>query len=76
MERRIVVGMVAVALSLTVAGCASVKQTTKTMVQQGIETTSTGQHNVVPANNAENAVNAINGSTQQSEQNGQPETGQ
>lgn len=76
MSRRILAVTLAAVLAFGTAGCTSVKQTTKTMVEQGVETTSTGPHNVVPANSAENAVNAINGQTQQT-QDAQPgDTGQ
>jgi hypothetical protein len=60
--------MIAAAIVAGVAGCGA-KQVAKTMIEQGIEPTSTGPHNVAPANNAQNAVDSLNNSTKQTQQN-------
>jgi hypothetical protein len=69
--RRVLAAALTLAALTSVVGCSAATSTVKTMVQQGVETTSTGPHNVVPANNAQNAVDKLNNSVQQTEQNAQ-----
>jgi hypothetical protein len=57
--------LLAATMLVSATGCAATKDAVKTTVTQGIETTSTGQHNTVPANQAQDAVDAANGAIQQ-----------
>jgi hypothetical protein len=66
---RLLTVMLAGMLALGVTACSSTQATVKQVVQQGVETTAAGPHNVVPANDAQNAVNQMNGQVQQTQQN-------
>ncbi len=67
-SRAIAGAAVAAAVLLSAGGCGT-KQAVKTAIEQGVEPTSTGTHDTVPANDAQNAVNGLNNSTRQTGQN-------
>lgn len=69
LERALAAAVLA-ATVLTAGGCAA-KQAVGTVVQQGVETTTTGQHDVAPANNAQNAVDNLNTNIDQGQQQAQ-----
>ncbi len=68
MHRKSAAVALALCAVLAVSGCASGRQVVKKVVTQGVETTSTGPHNVVPANDAQNAVDGLNNATKQTQQ--------
>lgn len=70
-HQRVAAAAVALVLVISAGGCAATKQTAKTMIEQGVEPTSTGPHNVAPANAAQDAVDKANAAMQQqTQQNG------